>query len=187
VDGASADPAWDWGVIRDELQAHDPALLEKPTLAVFNKLDLAAAGEAWPAFRAARRRDGIPTVAIAAATGEGIGGLGAALAELLPSADELAAPPEPAGVVVHRIEPLDEAVTITRDPDGAFRVQSRRLERLADRIDFTIDESAQRFQRDLERLGADAELRRAGVEDGDLVRIGNHELEWAASPWEASR
>ena len=50
-----------------------------------------------------------------------------------------------------------------------------------------IDESVERFQRDLERFGADAELRRAGVEDGDLVRIGEHELEWAPSPWEAAR
>ncbi|HEX7949728.1 MAG TPA: GTPase ObgE [Candidatus Limnocylindrales bacterium] len=187
VDGAARDPAWDWGVIRDELRAHDPALLDKPTLAVFNKLDLAAAAEAWPAFRAARQRDGIPAVGVAAAIGDGIDELVAAVAELLPSAEELAAPPEPAGVVVHRIEPMDEPLTVTRDPDGAFRVHSRRLERLADRIDFSIDESVQRFQRDLERFGADAELRRAGVDDGDTVRIGNHELEWAAAPWEPAR
>jgi GTP-binding protein len=187
VDGAGRDPAWDWQVIRDELEAHDPQLLEKPRLAVLNKLDLSAAEAAWPAFRAARARDGIASVAVAAATGEGIDGLIAALATILPSADELAAPPEPSGVVVHRIEPEDETVGVTRDADGAFRVHSRRLERLADRIDFSIDESVERFQRDLERFGADAELRRAGVEDGDLVRIGEHELEWAASPWEAAR
>ncbi len=51
VDGASRDPEWDHEVIRDELGAHDPALLEKPMLVVFNKLDLPAAREAWPAFR----------------------------------------------------------------------------------------------------------------------------------------
>jgi GTP-binding protein len=187
VDGGSRDPEWDWRIIRDELEAHDPALLEKPTLAVFNKLDLAAAADAWPGFRAARASEGLPVVAVAAALGEGIGPLVDALAELLPDAEELAAPPEPAGVVVHRIEPEDEPVTVTREADGAFRVHGRRIERLADRIDFSNDESVQRFQRDLERLGADAELRRAGVEDGDLVRVGAHELEWAAAPWETAR
>jgi GTP-binding protein len=186
VDGASRDPAWDYGVIRDELEAHDPALLAKPTLVVFNKLDLPAAVSAWPVFHAARKRDGIPVVAIAAAPGEGIDRLIAQVAELLPDADALAAAPEPSGVVVHRIEPDDEPVTITREADGAFRVHARRLERLADRIDFTIDESVERFQRDLERFGADAELRRAGIEDGDLVRIGDHELEWNAAPWEVA-
>src|SRR5499427_6609015 len=48
VDGASRDPAWDFDVIREELRAHDPALLEKPILVVFNKIDLPAAHDAWP-------------------------------------------------------------------------------------------------------------------------------------------
>src|SRR4029078_3574227 len=32
VDGSSRDPGWDHDVIREELEAHDPALLEKPSL-----------------------------------------------------------------------------------------------------------------------------------------------------------
>jgi GTP-binding protein len=186
VDGAARDPEWDWRVIRDELEAHDPALLRKPMLVAFNKLDLPGAAAAWPDFRSGRERDGIACVGIAAASGDGLGGLIDALGRLLPSEAELAAPPEPAGVVVHRIEPEDTQVSVSREPDGAFRVRGRRIERLAERIDFGIDESVARFQRDLERLGVDAELRRAGVEDGDLVRIGDHELEWAAEPWEAT-
>src|SRR5215218_1825391 len=57
IDGSSRDPEWDFRVIRDELEAHDPALLDKPTLIAFNKLDLPGAAEAWPAFRAARARE----------------------------------------------------------------------------------------------------------------------------------
>ncbi|HEY5628684.1 MAG TPA: GTPase ObgE [Candidatus Limnocylindrales bacterium] len=186
VDGSARDPEWDYRVIRDELAAHDPELLRKPTLVAFNKVDLPGATDAWPAFRAARSAEDVQTVAIAAATGDGLRQLVAALADLLPEAAELDAPPEPAGVVVHRIEPADEAVTISRDPDGAFRVHGRRVERIADRIDFSIEESVARFQHDLERLGVEADLRRAGVEDGDLVRIGDHELEWASAPWEAA-
>src|SRR5215218_7478762 len=53
VDGSGRDPAWDHGVIRDELAAHDPALLEKPMLVAFNKMDRPAAVEAWPGFRSA--------------------------------------------------------------------------------------------------------------------------------------
>src|SRR5207248_7369710 len=51
VDGSSRDPEWDYGVIREELEAHDPALLEKPTIVAFNKLDMPAAAAVWPAFR----------------------------------------------------------------------------------------------------------------------------------------
>ncbi|HSO29824.1 MAG TPA: GTPase ObgE, partial [Candidatus Sulfomarinibacteraceae bacterium] len=46
VDGSGRDPEWDHGVIRTELAAHAPALLEKPILVAFNKLDLLAAAEA---------------------------------------------------------------------------------------------------------------------------------------------
>jgi GTP-binding protein len=185
VDGSSRDPEWDHSVIREELEAHDPALLEKPMLVVFNKIDLPAAADAWPAFRAARGRDGLEVVAISASTGEGLDAFREQLAVLLPSAEELDAAPEPAGVVVHRIEATEDGFAVEADGEGAFRVRGKRIERIAAQTNFDIEESAERFQRDLERMGVDAELRRAGVRPGDLVRIGPAELEWEAEPWEA--
>src|SRR6185312_13382625 len=122
VDGSDRDPGWDYDVIREELRAHDPALLEKPLLVAFNKVDLPSAAEAWPAFRQARARDGIGAVAISAVTGEGVAGFRGALAELLPSAEELGLPAEPAGVVVHRIDAAPDRVFVSRDGDGAYRV-----------------------------------------------------------------
>ena len=187
VDGSSRDPEWDHRVIRDELEAHDPALLGKPMLIAFNKVDLPTAAEAWPGFRQARDRDGIPTVAISASSGEGLDHFRSALAELLPAEDELGTPPEPAGVVVHRLDAAPDRAVVTREPDGAFRVAGRRIERLAAQTDFDVEESAERFQRDLERLGADDELRKAGIQAGDTVRVGDVELEWEAEPWAARR
>jgi len=184
VDGSDRDPEWSYGVIQDELEAHDPALLAKPMLVAFNKLDRVAALAAWPAFRAARDRAGIPVVAISAERGDGLPELRTALAGLLPPADELDAPREPGGVVVHRLEGRDETFHVERDDDGVLRVRGRRIERLAAQTDFGIEESAERFQRDLARMGVDAELRRAGVASGDLVRIGAVELEWDLQPWE---
>ncbi len=183
VDGSGRDPEWDHGVIRDELEAHDPKLLDKPILVVFNKLDLPAAREAWPAFHDARAGAGQDTIAVSAATGEGIPVLRGRLATMLPSMDELDAPPEPAGVVVHRIEGMSDGFVVDRE-DGAFRVRGKRIERIAAQTNFDVEESAERFQRDLARLGIDAELRRAGIVPGDLVRIGASELEWEAQPWE---
>ena len=121
---------------------------------------------------------------IAAATGEGLDAFRARVAELLPSAEELKAPPEPAGVVVHHIDSMVDGFVIERDRDGAFRVRGKRIERIAAQTNFDVEESAERFQRDLERMGIDAELRRVGVEPGDLVRIGGSELEWEPTAWE---
>ena len=184
VDGSSRDPEWDYDVIREELRAHDPALLGKPMLVAFNKLDLPAAQEAWPAFERARRAEGQESIAIAAATGEGLDTFRARVADLLPSAEELEAPPEPSGVVIHRIEAMTDGFVVERDADGAFRVRGKRIERIAAQTNFDVEESAERFQRDLAKLGIDTELRRAGVTTGDLVRIGGAELEWERQPWE---
>jgi len=183
VDGASRDPERDHEIIREELEAHDPSLLAKPLLIAFNKLDLPTAAGAWPSFRAARERDGLAIVAVAAARSERLDDLRRALGRLLPSADELAAPPESSGVVVHRIDAMADGFLVEPE-DGAFRVRGKRIERIAAQTDFENDESAERFQRALARLGIDQELRRVGVGAGDTVRIGTTELEWEAQPWE---
>ena len=184
VDGAARDAAWDHNVIRDELHAHDPGLLDKPFLVAFNKMDIAAARDAWPAFQAARQAEGLAVVGIAASTGEGLDTLRSAIAQMLPSAQELAEPPDPSGVVIHRIDAMRDGFSVERDEDGAYRVRGKRIERVAAQTNFDIEESAERFQRDLRRLGVDTELRRAGIVAGDMVRIGGTELEWEHDAWE---
>jgi GTP-binding protein len=177
VDGSGRDPRWDHEVIRDELEAHDPALLQKPILVVFNKLDLSAAADAWPAFRDAMQEAEVPVLAVSAEAGTGLGDLRRAVGELLPDAEALAEPPEPAGVVVHRLEARSDAFVLDRE-EGMLRVRGRRIERLVAQTNFDNEESAERFQRELVRLGIDDALRKAGVRRGDLVRIGAAELEW---------
>ena len=183
VDGAARDAEWDFGVIREELRLHDPALLEKPLVVAFNKMDLPEAREAWPAFAAARRAERLPCVAITAEGGDGLEPLRALLAELLPDAAGLAAEPEPSGVVIHRLAAAGDGFTLERE-DDAFRISGKRIERIAVQTNFDIEESAGRFQRALNRLGIDGALRRAGVQPGDTVRIGRVEFEWGADAWD---
>jgi len=177
VDLAASDPERDYEVIRDELEEYEPELLHKVTLVVANKLDLPAARENLPPFQRARARDGLPVVAISAEQRSGIDELVRELANLLPGADELARPAESAGVIVHRFESGPDAFSVRREGE-AFRVVGRRIERLAAQTNFDNPESAERFQRDLARLGVERELVRAGVSAGDSVRIGGVELEW---------
>jgi GTP-binding protein len=177
VDGSTRDPRRDHDVIRDELEAHDPELLAKPMLVVFNKMDLAAARDAWPAFRAAMDDEGIARLAVSAEAGTGLDELRTAVGELLPDAAGLAEPPDPAGVVVHRLEAAGDGFAVDRE-GGVLRVRGRRIERLVAQTNFDNEESAERFQRELARVGIDDALRRAGVRPGEPVRIGATELEW---------
>ena len=183
VDGADRDPEWSYNVIRDELGAHDPALLTKPMLVAFNKMDRPLAAEAWPAFRDARAAQGVVAVAISAETGANLVELRERLSRLLPTAEELAEPPEPAGIVVHRLESAGNAFKVARE-DGMLVVHGHKIERLAAQTNFDVEESAERFQGELIRLGIDHELRRQGVAPGDMVRIGGSELEWESDAWD---
>ncbi len=177
VDGAARDPAWDHGIIRDELEAHDPALLAKPMLTVFNKMDLPAARDAWPGFEASMRRAGLAVLPISADDGQGLDALREAVGDLLPDFDALAEPTDSADVVVHRLEAAGDGFTLERE-DGVYVVKGKKIERLANQTNFDNEESAHRFQRDLARVGVDGALRKAGVRPGDTVRIGIVELEW---------
>src|SRR5215212_5869347 len=71
VDVAAADPERDYEVIREELEAHDAALLEKLTLVVANKIDLPEARDQLDSFRRKRRRESREVIAISAMNGEG--------------------------------------------------------------------------------------------------------------------
>ena len=183
VDIAAANPERDFQIIRDELEARDPLLLDKTTLVVANKLDLPGATEALGPFVRARHQDGLDVVGVSAQEGIGIVELLTDLARLLPDAAELSRPGEPAGVVVHRPEGAQSSFSVERDTDAVLRVRGRRIERMVAQTDFENEESAQRFQRELGKLGIERALVRAGVVTGDTVRIGPLELEWGGDTW----
>ncbi len=180
VDMSTPDPERDYQVIREELEARDPALLEKTTLVAANKMDLEPDPVLMRAFNEARTHEGLDVVQISAAEEVGLRELRSALARLLPHDEGLGGPGEAAGVVVHRYDPAEEGFIIEREADGVWAVEGRRVERLVAQTDFENDESAARFQRELVKLGLVEKLRTAGVEQGDTVRIGDTELEWGA-------
>ena len=178
VDGAAADPVDEWEVVAEELRLHDPALLERPMTMVVTKHDLPEVRDRWPGVRRRLAAAGSEPIAVSSHDGTGLDRLRDALAAALDEAEarEAAAPAE-TPMRVHRFDPLDAGWRVVAEPDG-LRVRGRRIEIAAARTDFENPESRDRFQRALERLGIDAELRRLGAAPGTTVRIGRTELEW---------
>ncbi len=62
--------------------------------------------------------------------------------------------------------------------DGRYLVRSRQLERLARGIDWQSPDAVTYFHKALATSGVEQELRRQGVREGDMVRVGTVELEW---------
>jgi GTP-binding protein len=178
VDGSAADPIGEWQAVETELREHDPSLMLRPMPMVVTKQDLPEVQAGWPAIRRKLRGLGAQPLAVSAHAGTGLAELRGALSGALDEAQRrFAAEPAGGAVRLHRFDPLDAGWQVIAEADG-LRVRGRRIETSAARTDFTNDESRDRFQRTLERLGIDAELRRLGARSGTMVRIGSVELEW---------
>ncbi len=177
VDAARDDALEAYDVVRAELGQYNPRLLDKPEVVAANKMDLEEARAHWPRLHAAWQRRGVTAIPVSAQTGEGIEALLAALKEALaklpPEERELAPT-----VRVYRLAPETERWRIERDPDGAFRLVGRPVERAVAMADLSTREGIDRFQTVLGRMGVLAALERAGVTEGSTVRIGSTELEW---------
>jgi GTP-binding protein len=179
VDGMADDPVAEWQAVRAELELHDPALLERPRLLVVSKQDEPAARKGWVRVRRALEKTGERPMAVSAHDGTGLDALRAQLTALLAEARELeqSARDNAIDQTIHRFEksPVDWEIVA----EGAdLRVRGRAIEAAAGRIDFENEESRQRFQARLERLGIDAALRERGAGPGTVVHIGPLELEW---------
>ena len=96
------------------------------------------------------------------------------VAELLQTAPELEAPES---MPVYRPAEDPNAFTIERTSDG-WRVRSKALERAAAMTYWEFDAPVRRFQRMIDTLGVEKALREAGIQEGDMVFIGDNELEW---------
>ena len=161
-------PAEQEQILLTELGRYRPELLERPRLVVGTKSDVA--DHAWPG------------TAVSAVTGDGIDPLLHQLVAVVSEARE--AEPRSRAFVVHRPEP--EGVRVERGADGAYVVHGRAAERAVAVTDLTDADAAAYVAERLRRLGVDRALSRAGVREGDEVRVGDHTFTYAEEAFSPS-
>ena len=157
-------PAEQEAILRRELGAYRPDLLERPSLVVGSRADIAEPDRlaSW---------DG-PTVS--AVTGDGLPPLVGQLADLVRAARN--AEPEPEPFVVHR--PRPEGIVVERLDSGGFAVRGRAVERAVALSDLTDLQALAYAQQRLRSLGVDKALARAGAAEGDPIHIGGFTFEY---------
>ena len=177
LDGLALDPLLDFAQINSELALFDPKLGEKPQVVVFNKMDLLEVQEQWPEIQAELEKRGYEAHAISAVAGTGVRQVLYRAQQLL---HELPPQPEPVTdeLPVYRPESDPREFTVERIPEG-FLVTGESIERAAAMTYWEYGQSVRRFQRILQTLGIEDALLKEGVQVGDTVFVGEHELEWA--------
>ena len=176
--GDSPDPLGDFEAVNQELALFKPAVLDKPQLVVFNKMDLPEAQALWPTVEATIAARGLPVLSISAATQQNIRQLLYKVQEML---DALPAPEAEADAAeLVELTPAEDekAFRIHVLPDDTWRVEGTAIERAAQMTNWDYYEAAMRFQRILRAMGIADALREAGVQDGHTVQIGDKELVW---------
>jgi GTP-binding protein len=174
LDGMAENPLLDYAQTNTELSLFDPALGKKPQVVVLNKMDLPEVQARWPKLQGEFKRRRIELLEISAVTGQNVRQL---LYRALQLLKEI--PPEPVKeeIPIYRLETDPKAFTITQEEDG-WRVSGEAIVRAASMTYWDEFQSIRRFQRLLESLGIDSALRKAGIQEGDTVIIGDYELEW---------
>ncbi|MFZ5923384.1 MAG: GTPase ObgE [Chloroflexota bacterium] len=176
LDGLSPDPLADFSQINTELSLFDPNLSKKPQIVALNKMDQAEVQARWPEIRKAMKKRGHEVVAVSALARTEVRGLLLKAAGMLAEAPALKeiAPPMP----VYRPEEDPREFSISREDDGGWRLHGPAIERAASMTYWEHDGAVRRFQKIMETLGVEDALRKAGIENGDTVYIGEFELEW---------
>ncbi|MCO5214877.1 MAG: GTPase ObgE [Thermomicrobiales bacterium] len=187
------DPLDDFRTINRELFDFDPDMQRKPMIVALNKIDLPEAQDNLPRLKQTLTDEGYEIYEISAATGEGVRELQNVVAERMRDireheAEEKKLEAEKPKRRVYTIGNVDErAWDIERVAPHHYVVSGVGLERFAAMTNFDQWESAERFQRVLDRTGVLDELEKMGIEEKDTVTIGTFEMTWGESydekPW----
>ena len=171
------DPLEDFEKINEELHAYSETLAEKPQIVAANKMDMATE-EQYERFREAIETRGWKVYPMSAPIHQGVQDV------LNAAAAMLAAMPAEEETALDYYEPeAEEAAADYRDiqcsRDGSvFVLQGKQLTKIFNSTNFNDYGSLRYLYKYIEKNGAIDELKSMGLEDGDLIRIEDYEMEY---------
>jgi GTP-binding protein len=176
LDGLSEDPLADYSQINSELALFDPNLVKKSQIVALNKVDQPEVQERLADIQKQFKERSIELMTISALARTNTRELLLKAAQTLaetPALEEVE-PPMP----IYRPKEDPREFAVSREGANEWRVSGTAIERAAAMTYWQHEGSVRRFQKIMETLGVDEALRKAGVQEGDTVAIGDFELEW---------
>lgn len=178
MSGAERNPVEDYEVINKELATYDLALEKRPQIVVANKMDDEYAHMYLEEFK--KKYPDIKVYETSTLEHKGLDEvLYAALAEIDKAREvEMEAPESTEETVVYRYEPKKPDFKIVKLGPGRFKVDSEKIDRLFDTVDFDKEEETYQFAMTLQKMGVDKALYEAGARDGDQVIVNTFIMDY---------
>ena len=169
-------PLEDFYAINAELKKYSEKLASRKQIIVANKIDSMQDESLYKELEELAKKENLEIYKISAATKQGVDELMDVVAKELKELpkEELI---DYEDRKVYTLEEEKEGIEITREKD-MWVVDGPSVQRLMSRVNLEDNESMYYFQKNLDALGVNAALKKAGVKEGDTVRVVDWELEW---------
>ncbi len=183
VDAASTegrDPVADIRAINKELEAYNPELLSRPQVIAANKVDaIYDDGEENPIDRLRREfePEGILVYPISAVSGQGVKDLLYHVNDLLKTVDRKPVIFEKEfDMSLKAVENLP--YTVEKERDGVYVVEGPKIDKMLGYTNLDSEKGFEFFQKFLKTTGILEDLEKAGIEEGDTVRMYGLEFDY---------
>ncbi len=170
------DPVEDFEKINIELANYSEKLPKKLQIIAANKADVLQNEENFAKLEAKAKENGMEIFKISAVTGEGLDTLFMRIADLLKDIPKEEFEVEDK-VAHYTFDDETPGWTITRE-NNTFTIEGKEIETIMRRVNFSDYESMAYFHNTLRKMGIEAELRRRGIKEGDIVKIFDWEFEY---------
>ena len=169
-------PVQDFNTINEELKKYSEKLSQRKQIIVANKVDILQDESLYKELEKTAKEHNMEIFKISAATGEGIPELLKHVSDVLktlPKEDLI----ETENEKVYTLDNKDDGYTIEKE-DGKFVIKGEAVERIMRRVNIEDNEYLYYFQKSLDNLGVNEKLKKMGIQEGDIVKIDDYELEW---------
>jgi len=171
IDLGDPDPAKTREILENELSRHSDVFEERPRVFALNKADVPENRDRFQSVA----KDFEEPFLISAATGEGVPAL---LEHLWDAADRVRRECDAIAIPADEREYTYEAPFTIQTVGRTFRIEGRRVEQAVRMTNFDNEYAVRHLQETLQRMGVFKALKRMGAQEGQMIAIGDVELEY---------
>ena len=169
-------PVEDFYTINKELEKYSKKLATRKQIIVANKIDSMQDESLYNELENVAKENNMEIFKVSAATGQGMKELMIEISKILKTLPKEDLVEEKETKKVYKLEE-EQPFTIVKE-DDMYVVDGSAIRELMRKVNMEDNESLYYFQKNLDILGVNSALKKAGVKDGDTVKVYDYILEW---------